>query len=563
MVMEAYACAAGGVLTAISVPTNALAIAIANLAAGGLLATYIRKTKKVQKFYFDFADTVAVLAVAIVVGMIAFHRFTPQFLLNFETEDPSSHIKFIVDTLKLDTVIGEGEFMYVGQFTNALFAEFFMPFLESYQVYIPYIVKLVINFFFSGVMFYACISLFFDHKKIAPSLLAIGCTLVFLLGYPLNDLMFGFTYLQYTITIVSLIAFTAEYFAKGDLPQIWTTVTLSMLCLCVSLGYTLFAPAVYFALFFTITVLHLRTNKFQISWKWVWKYCGVQLKIFLFPTALTALFYFVLGNRNFDSVSALSLNGYVYRNLYSDFVLFLPLAIWAFITLTKRKENIFVWSVSVVLAVQTMFLLLFMVKGSVSSYYYFKINYFIWLVVLLLASIALLLLEKQYKMFVASLCTAFVFLAGMFYSQFDLKLWNAGIQTTPGPYSLTETWFRIYDTNRSFLSRTNAVPDDIFEMGKAVSIDSESRADPPQMTVFLGTSRNWFRAISGQRNFQKPELTKEAIMQAIDELNQSAYIFVETAYFTDESLLNECIQMLESKGKQLCQTPSGWVYIIL
>ena len=83
------------------------------------------------------------------------------------------------------------------------------------------------------------------------------------------------------------------------------------------------------------------------------------------------------------------------------------------------------------------------------------------------------------------------------------------------------------------------------------------------MTVFLGTSRNWFRAISGQRNFQKPELTKEAIMQAIDELNQSAYIFVETAYFTDESLLNECIQMLESKGKQLCQTPSGWVYIIL
>ena len=83
--------------------------------------------------------------------------------------------------------------------------------------------------------------------------------------------------------------------------------------------------------------------------------------------------------------NAISAEGSIYRDLYSNFVFFIPIALFGFVLLIKRKKNSFLSWFTPIFVVFTfgMFAVGYKTE-AVSTDYYYKNYYLLWTIVFLL-----------------------------------------------------------------------------------------------------------------------------------------------------------------------------------
>ena len=194
------------------------------------------------------------------------------------------------------------------------------------------------------------------------------------LGFPLNNLIFGFCYLGLGVMVINLIIYFF-YLYKDDLKYdyIFKIIILFILTFSAFFSYYLFVPFIYLALGIYYIYLYKKI---------------ISLKLFVSYLVITLFIPFVIGGltyiRNIGKVvSAVSLNGSIYNNV-SPILFFFAVSYFYFLYQGKKNEKIDFFKVSfIILSLYIiLFFSLYLVK-VVSFYYFCKLFYVYWIYALL------------------------------------------------------------------------------------------------------------------------------------------------------------------------------------
>jgi len=152
-------------------------------------------------------------------------------------------------------------------------------------------------------------------------------------------------------------------------------------------GLFLFNYGLFFSYYLFVPVFYLSEGlyllyhffKKKINFKDTIKYGVITLII---PFVIGFSYFILAGYLSTNEVkeaSAIAAEGYIYRDLLSNFILIAPLFIYSFIIQIKKKEKSYNVFSTIILIAFVLLLLILGMKGNTSSYYYFKLYYPMWL----------------------------------------------------------------------------------------------------------------------------------------------------------------------------------------
>lgn len=368
-----------GLFTLVHLPVTIVSLGVADLIAGGVLWWVIRRQRAVQQYDWHAIDTVvaAVLAVySVAYFMVRTDglNFSPSYL----AIDPAPRLLDAVDVVNTHAVQG----MYYQSLTNGLLISTLSPLMPPDYYYKIFVFGDGLFLFIGGLMFYAVIR---RHLKTTLMLwVGLGMTVIYLSGYPLNSTLFGFTWLGMGVILITYLTFLADSLASDEVGK-WPGVALLMggslgLFVC----YSMFAPVVFVAL--ALLLLWKYHGRWVVSRSFVL----AGLAVFLLPCAIGVVYLYSGTFTGGVTVSgAISAEGAGYRDLFSNFLPFAPIAAFGVGKMLRSSQ---VNLQLIMLPVQIVFMVgLFAMGmfGKVSSYYYYKSYYVLWFIMAYLAIVGI------------------------------------------------------------------------------------------------------------------------------------------------------------------------------
>lgn len=490
---ECLSCFFTGLMSIMHINADMYTVAICNIILCICLIVRMLKIKSVQKYYFKVEDIVFFVIYTGVIWLVWRNRYTPDLLIRFETSDPGTHLKFAMDFVNNRAVNG----MYLGQVTNGLFIEGLSKFFSGAYVYKAFIIKYGINFFITGLMFYAATIGY--ANKYYKKIIVYAVTMIYIFGYPYSDMIFGFVYLQMTITIVSYLILITNLYLESEKNNLMYIILMSLGCLGVGIGYTLFAPITYVAIL--IVIMHKAyKEKWLVSKRFFHKdFLKVGLEIFLIPSLFTIWFLIInplIGGEHTSYASSLNVEGYIYRNLYSDFLLYIVFSIYGIlISLKSKRINLNLNSILFILStVYYAFFYILMIQNKVSTYYFYKINYLLWLLVLISFIIGILEMIDNEKKFVISYLSVILILFVVRVTNFEETYSAKNLNYVP--FSDSDSFFHIYSYNKVINERKSGVKNDLVGISNEVNDLYKKEG-----CIFVGNWLDcyWYEALTNQR----------------------------------------------------------------
>lgn len=147
-------------------------------------------------------------------------------------------------SVSYDEVYGSFQGRKIGSYTNTgIIMKCFEKQESDYSIFIGFGVFIL---FMTGAMMYNTLEKFTKFKY--GKLLALICSLIFVMGYPLNSLLFGFEYLSLGILVICTIIHMIYYFEEEELKFSYYLIIFALLNFGIFCSYYLFVPFVYSAL---------------------------------------------------------------------------------------------------------------------------------------------------------------------------------------------------------------------------------------------------------------------------------------------------------------------------
>lgn len=410
--MMCYHTFAAATIQLLHIPITLISMGVCNLIPGIYFWYVIGKKKRIQAYKVEPIDILFVIGFVGLIGFIALKRYGLHVYIHYDTIDPSAHFQDAMNVANNKTVSG----MFFAGLNDSLFIQTFGPVFRVSQYYKLFIAADVCMLFVSALMFWALIRNLLTNSflKIAG---VIACVL-YVLGYPLNNTIFGFVYLGMGVTLIGYLIFMTNLFLQDKLKRGLAIILLALGCLGIFECYVLFMPAVFFGIFFGIAAKRIK-EKSLFTKEMVLDY----LAIFLMPCIYGFMYtYFGVFSEGVTVGSAIGNEGHIYRDFFSNFIWLLPLALYGIIRLIKeKKQDITVWIFGI-FSIFVIGMLYFCQKGTVSTYYYYK-NYFVlWLLMFLLAFTGVYYLSQHGKSLILSGFATWVFIAGMYFFNIESDL---------------------------------------------------------------------------------------------------------------------------------------------
>lgn len=358
-----------GIIWLVHIPVNIISIGIGNLVAGAFLLFKVIKDRKWQKYQWDVLDFS--FLVLLIAGMTAFTlmRYDSCLSISYLSVDASVHYKNAMGVVTNQGVFG----MFFAPLNNALLIELFAPAFPVSGYYHIYVLADVLALGLSGLMFYGLIRDLSKDKLVR--LVAVVLPFLFLMGYQLNSTLFGFMYLGLGVTVVAYIIAVTDLFLREEIVSWFSIILIALGCYGIFECYVLFMPVVFFAILISILVKQMGKKKLFSLETVVW-----GLAIFLIPCIL-GLYYIFSGIFYGGATvgSAISVEGGVYKELYVNFLPYIPFAVFGFFRGIREKDRRLNTYLFPMWGVFMLVLFLLGMNGRVSSYYYYKTYYVMWL----------------------------------------------------------------------------------------------------------------------------------------------------------------------------------------
>lgn len=377
---------------------NLVSYSLVNYLGGTLLNLVSFKRKKMQKYFFNKKELVGSLVVLLVVLLVSLIRFRGFIVLSYETGDPAVHYKHALlfkDNLEIlnennseDLIYGDFGGVMPISYVNCGFLMKVMENIATYKVFILFDVFCLIM---SSLLFFITVqNILVKGKKFY----AVMLTLIYLLGFPLNNMIFGFCYLGLGVMVVNLIFLTVFKIDDYKKDKVIKLILLFMLSFSMFFSYYLFMPFVYLNL--------------GIYYIYLWRKKKMTLKELFGYGIITLLIPFGMGLVKFilpgfmsggdaSVVSAISTDGYIYDNDSAGYFFVIMSVIFLIRSIKKRKEltKFDFWSGSI-LGYVLLFYVLRMLD-LVSSYYFYKLFYLYWFFAIMF--IGKLLMTRRYYLY--------------------------------------------------------------------------------------------------------------------------------------------------------------------
>ncbi len=439
----------GGIVNLLGVRLNLYTISVINITIAAVTTVGISIKKKTQKYYIDFNDVAimfVMLVIAVAIGLVRFNIRMDIFA--YGSDDSVRHFNY-ARNLANTGMIDNGK--YVMHLVDMVFIRCFSPFLSELQWHRAFMLADIFLFFIQGAMFWTWIRRFINGKY--SLILGYGFTIMYMLGYPLMNMLYGFEYLGAGVLVINYLLWIIQKMDYDEITE-WMSVPLITIAnAAVCLSYTQFAPVVllgelvYLLLYFkakkqllsaralttlgigfgapgalcisyiaprywaqivpimgigigailliatvVFIIIKIRFLQLKINMSDVWKnfqkYMNEHTKlriiltcIIIFVLVVVAYRYVFLGMivRYTTQEGGMALDGSIYREPYANFVvLALPMLMYVTGAIKKRKNDAVLWMMAgtVVFAAWLGYCV---IKGSIGSYYFYKMHFLFWL----------------------------------------------------------------------------------------------------------------------------------------------------------------------------------------
>jgi hypothetical protein len=366
------------VFTILQIPITLASLTIIN---GILVIAMISKIfykRQVQEYYFEKKDLIFIVLLLVIVMSISYLDFGFPFNIKYITTDSSIHYISAREFYENESLLLKVEnietanAMMPGAYSNiGILFKIFAPLIGEMNLYNIFIGFDIFILFLSGMLFFVTIKRYVKNN--ITYVLAGIISIIYLLGYPLNNMLFGYFYLGLGVLCINaIIAIMQEW---GEEKTIWkNAVSIFLLCFELFFSYYLFVPPVYGAIFIYY-IFYFHKEKGRWFNKSVVVYTLITLVV---PTVIGFLYHVLPGMLSTSQIqvtNAIQLEGYIYRNLYSNVLLFIPFMIYYLVKEKKLQFDI----ISIIVFVMYMCVLYIGIfKLNISTYYFFKTYFVLW-----------------------------------------------------------------------------------------------------------------------------------------------------------------------------------------
>lgn len=363
-----------------------LNLAIVNIAFSAVFITKEIKTKTIQKYYINKLDIIAVIIILGLAITIVIMNYGTNIAVKHAVTDAATHYFASDDFYRYSTLFSRESsdtikwlntpYLMTGAYVNTgIFLKLFKGIIdETFLVKLYFIFDMFI-WMLSGLLMYTALSTNFKNKK--HQILALVLTIFYMLAYQLNSLFAGFSYLGVGLDIIIGIIIIM----KSEIKTNYKISSLFLLNLGIMFSYYYFAPVLFLAEFWYI----LATNKKQ-NIKIFSKQNIFEILITLVIPGMIGVIYFIgyplmqANNKAFDYVGAISTDGFIYEDLIMNIFPYLLLSEVYIIYIAFKKKNTFIDKLLYLTVIFTLLIYMLMRLEFVSSYYYYKIYYMLFLV---------------------------------------------------------------------------------------------------------------------------------------------------------------------------------------
>ncbi len=538
---------AGGILFIIKGPDPVWFVGLFDFIIG-LLLLFLCFRKGKQAYTFAWIDLIAALLVLLVAFYYGSRLFFGRGLYpNFSSTDAATHFTLARTIALLDRIDTN---LFFSAVNTAYLMKITLPFTGSMYLTKVYVAFEILQFLLSGAAFYLVIEKY-CRKGRFYQVLGLLVLLAYMIGYPLYGMEFGFTYFNMSIVLITVLIYFLQLLFDGSIDKRVGLLLINLGLYSIFTSYTLFVPAVYFAVFLMI-LLHQYRKGCLFSKETFLFLCG----IFLIPCILGLLIswdnikYLLPGSLSESAVStggdqersAISLDGGCYNDLYSSFVLLFPLSLYGYIRGIKKKAEALTITLLPVMLLFTGAMAFMALSKQVSVYYLVKNNSLIWLLFWLAAFYGIYELSDKAKEMVISIALLFVLLLGGLYTNFDARvLAKNDRMITKG----SSDFLGVYSFAKDFLAAGAFHPlqMDLYQYAADHCANEEGEV------LFLGDDYFcvWGRVLTGQQLFSL-DGSKEEVEASLGK--NTRYLLVENdLYEANASYLKETGKIIYSNDK--------------
>ena len=380
------------ILNLINIPITLIILSVINFAISIPLIISIIKTKKIQEYTVSKTNIAVMILFIIITTIIININFGNLTKIRYVSMDSREHYKAgrefseITNLFKKTgpNITTHSGFM-PGAYTNVgIIFKILNPYIGTVELYKAYIIFEAFVYLLIGIVFYMLLEKY--CKNINTKIIAIIFGIIYVLGYPLNAWISGFHYLMLGILYVETILYIVK--EREDINLDSTLITTFLLNFGLILSYSLFCPFVYFAQFiYYIYKYKKHKNKIKLF---------LQTLVTLILPGIIGVTYLIVPS--IGKVGGyIALEGWLYKNLWSNFIFFMPFTIYYIYTNIKNRKLEFD---NIMFALLFIFILVLFIgtkTGKCSEYYFYK-NYFIfWILIIYSSTKGMIELLKENK----------------------------------------------------------------------------------------------------------------------------------------------------------------------
>lgn len=500
-----------GVCTLLQIPVALASQLIGHLLLIAGIGIVAFKVKRIQRLFITKLDIVFLIIFSLICLVVIRMEFGADFTPHYLVTDPINHFRQSLRIYLDGTVSG----MYQAWNFIASAIGVSSAFINFDYFYKVYCATDAIMWFFSGLLFYAaaCETLSRDNVEIFAGVFCV----LYTLGYPLNGMIWGFCYLGIGVSFSVLAALFCKRMLSNRNGFFLFGFSLSLFALVTS--YALFAPFVYLSLFMCTTASFSRNGK-------LFKPQNIALFIALFaiPGLLGSWFFYdgILSSGAVTFSNALDNEGGMYRNLYSNLVLFFPLIIVSLWNL--KHSRAFVHSPNAILflllCIGFVAMLVPAYYHAISTYYLGKMQFAIWPFALLLsASGAQAAIKLPGKILLGAYSAVFSFLCIMVVGGVDQRFAEAYQPIGVGTPAAYHSYLDIYRWNLDTMRTSGEISSDVWSLFHEAADYVSNGEEVP--IIAAGMYSGWYYDITCQLdeirsvrvNSNDPDEVLEQIMQ--------------------------------------------------
>lgn len=493
-----FDCIVLGALSVLHIGFSLVIVTLANFLLGiAAIAVSLNSNDKSQQTSFIHAMQERMLltklfskgdliAWSLIIGislLCGYFQFGFPVAITSMTSDPATHY----ENSMLLAGGGIATYQYLVHTVVACVINICSFFVQPNDYYILYIYTETAMFILSGLMFYSLLSV--ACKNISVFTIVI-ISILYLLGYPLNNLIMGFSYLGASVTVVCGLLFASIALEKNIEFKLINDLAVSILLFEIAISYLLFTPPIYLGYFIFLICIHKKNN-----WSSV-KFFQRMFRIFFIPVVAILIIvypsFFGEGTNN-TVASVIAKPGGSYIELYANFIFIAPLLLYGYYISWKKKTFIAITIIAFSIMVYWILLFGFLMLGDVSTYYFSKMYYIAWMLAFFFTAYGIQQLkEKSLSMLVCySLVWLSIFACAV--SGVDEKL-NAS-RSVLNPTVISNQLFSVYNFNfHAFGANriSNSAIDQIQDI-----INAESSGEDIAIVTSYNNGR-WYKALGAK-----------------------------------------------------------------